>query len=341
MLFGKKKIKDSDLTENDYLLKVKGSIWGFIVGDALGVPVEFIDRDYLKKHTVSDMEEYGTHYQPKGTWSDDSSMVIATIDSLIKNSNEINYTDIMQNFLLWKTQGYFTPFGRVFDIGNATSFALNDYQFKVNRGQKDDYKCGNDSISSNGNGSLMRIIPIAIYLYQKQISYTTNKYYEIISNISSMTHAHNYSILACYIYAIFVDELLKCNDKLTVYSKVQNICSKIEIDGIDVYNKIIKQDISKLKDNNIKSSGYVVDTLEAVIWCFLTTNSYKDAVLKAVNLGDDTDTIAALVGGLAGLYYGFNSIPQGWINNIQQKDYLNNLINSYCHFIKREEENGR
>lgn len=329
MLFGKK----DDLIEKDYLLKVKGSFWGFIVGDALGVPVEFKDRDYLKEHQVLDMEEYGTHYQPKGTWSDDSSMVIATMDSLIKYNNEINYVDIMQNFLHWKTQGDFTPFGRMFDIGNATSYALNDYQIKINHGKIDDFKCGSDSVSSNGNGSLMRILPIAIYLYQKQISYTTNEYYEIITNISSMTHAHNYSIIGCYIYSIFVDELLRCNDKREAYAKVQSVCSKIKIEDIAIYNNILKQDISKLKEKNIRSSGYVVDTLETVMWCFLTTNNYKDAVLKAVNLGDDTDTIAALVGGLAGLYYGFNSIPKEWIKNLQKNDYLDNLINCYCNFL--------
>ncbi|MBR3161460.1 MAG: ADP-ribosylglycohydrolase family protein [Bacilli bacterium] len=302
---------------------------GFITADALGVPVEFMSRDHLKITKVIDMEEYGTHNQPKGTWSDDSSMVIATIDGLIKSNKIIDYQLIMKNFLNWKQNADYTPFNYVFDIGNATNDALYKYQININNNQPEKFICGSGKINTNGNGSLMRILPISIYLYLNNIDYNSHEYFEIIKTISSMTHSHIYSILGCYIYSIFIFELLSGNDKFKSYKKLQLFFSKVSFEGIDIYNRITKNDISKLSEKEIKSSGYVVDTLEAAIWCLLTTNSYEEAVLKAVNLGNDTDTIGAITGGLAGLAYGYEAIPKKWIENLQKKDYLEKLTTSF------------
>lgn len=317
--------------------RIKAGIIGFVIGDALGVPVEFIGREILKSNKINDMEEYGTHNQPKGTWSDDSSMMIASIDGLINSSlPDLDYVDIMKNFLKWKIDGKFTPFNHVFDIGNTTNYALMQYQRNINNGKENDIICGASDISSNGNGSLMRILPISIYLYTSNIDYKDNKYFEIISKVSGMTHSHIYSILGCYIYSIYVSELLKGNDKYVAYHNLQNICSNINIDGIEIYNRIIKNDISKLKENEIKSSGYVLDTLEAAIWCLLTTNNYKEAVLKAVNLGEDTDTVAAITGGIAGILYGYESLPNKWINDIQKKEYILELTNSFVNKLLKQ-----
>ena len=220
--------------------RIKGSIIGFIVGDALGVPVEFIDRETLRKNKINDMEEFGTHHQPKGTWSDDSSMMLATIDGIINSSLPIiDYVYIMKNFLKWKREGKFTPFDNVFDIGNATSYALSRYQNNINSGNEENIICGTGDISSNGNGSLMRILPISLLLHFSSFDYTSNEYFDIIKNISSMTHSHNYSIIGCYIYSIYVSELLKENGKFVAYKNLQDICSNIKIDGIEVYDRIL------------------------------------------------------------------------------------------------------
>lgn len=337
MLFFKNDNSNIPVSIND---RIKGSIIGFIVGDALGVPVEFIGRETLKNNKINDMEEYGTHNQPKGTWSDDSSMMIATIDGLINSSlPNINYTHIMKNFLKWKMNGEFTPFNHVFDIGNATSYALSRYQERINTNNENDVICGTGDISSNGNGSLMRILPVSLILHFMNLDYFSSDYYEVIKTISGMTHSHNYSILGCYIYSIFVSELLKGNDKIVAYNNLKTICENIKVDGIEVYNRIIKSDISKLRENEIKSSGYVVDTLEAVIWSFLTTNNYKDAVLKAVNLGDDTDTVGAIAGGLAGIYYGYGMIPKTWIDELQKKEYIIQITNNFINKINNSHIN--
>lgn len=320
------KTKNMFLNENK---RIRGSLFGFFVGDALGVPVEFARRDELKKNKVTKMLEYGTHNQPIGTWSDDSSMVIATIDSL-NNSNNINYNVIMDNFLKWYNEGEYTPNGKVFDIGNATLSALLKYQKN-----KTTFICGSKDVYSNGNGSLMRILPVSLYLH-----YTDDPMFDVINNISSMTHSHSYSILSCLIYSVFINEYLKEIDIKKSYSNMQVIIkSMLEDDNNKIlgdlgdlrqkFNKIIYNDISNISEDDIKSSGFVIDSLEASFWCLLNTSNYRDAVLKAVNLGGDTDTIGALTGGLAGLVYGYRDIPENWVNVLKRKEYLNKLVDKF------------
>lgn len=326
-----------NIISNDEL--VKASLYGFLIGDALGVPVEFMSRESLKNKMITDMEEYGTHNQPKGTWSDDSSMVLATIDGLINSSQEIDYQLIMNNFLAWKQKGEFTPFNHVFDIGISTSTALDTYQQNKNNNHPEEIMCGTGEISSNGNGSLMRILPISLYLYYTGISYKDNKFIKIIKTISSMTHSHVYSVVGCLIYSIYICELLNEHDKFKAYKNTQTILQEIcqehpQLNIIKkIYGRIVYDDISKLKESDIKSSGYVVDSLEASMWSVLTTNTFEKAVLKAVNLGEDTDTIGALTGGLAGIIYGYKSISQKWINDLQRRDYLEQIINSFIKYL--------
>lgn len=326
---------------------VKASLYGFFIGDALGVPVEFMDRNSLKQNRVVDMKEYGTHHQPKGTWSDDSSMVLATIDGLLNSKlPNIDYSRIMYNFLEWKTRGEFTPNNNVFDIGLTTSSAIYKYQQNIKNGTPQDVVCGSGDIKSNGNGSLMRILPISLYFYFLGMDYSDSKMFDTIRIISSMTHAHIYSILGCYIYTIYVIELLKEHNKYKAYYNlqkiIQNACTNNSNfkDIKEIYGRLIYDDISKLKEEDIKSSGYVVDSLEAAIWSVLTTKKFDEAVLKAVNLGNDTDTIGAITGGLAGIIYGYNAIPNKWINDLQRKDYLEQIFNSFIKSLESLDVNN-
>ena len=174
------------------MINVRDGIYGFIVGDALGVPVEFSYRFVLEKDPVRDMREFGTHFQPKGTWSDDSSMMIATIDSLIcKNGYNINdsFYDMADKFVSWYKDRKYTPHNEVFDIGGATRKALNNY---INNRDK---LCGCGEISDNGNGSLMRILPLAYYFYVANLDIEKRK--EITFEVSSITHSHIISKYGC------------------------------------------------------------------------------------------------------------------------------------------------
>ena len=346
MNFLEKEIKET-ITEKD---RIRGSLYGFFVGDALGVPVEFLNREVLLNKPIKSMEEYGTHNQPKGTWSDDSSMVLATIDSmygniqLLLNDDFIDYTDLMFNFSEWKNKGKYTPEGKVFDIGISTSNAIS--KFESNNSNP---FCGDDNIKSNGNGSLMRILPISIFThYCINPTYEfvlKNDSYDVIKKVSSLTHSHDLSIMSCYIYSDFIDNYLELLDVKRTYDRIrQHFMSifegkiKKEYGNLEIYkeyfNRLIYNNISVLNLKDIKSSGFVIDSLEASIWCILTTNSFSEAVLKAVNLGGDTDTIGALTGALAGLIYGVKNIPKEWINSLQRRTYLDEMVQNYLDLIE-------
>lgn len=283
--------------------KIYDAVMGLVVGDALGVPVEFKVRDTFH---VDDMIGYGTYNQPPGTWSDDSSLTLATMESIIRKGG-IDPADMMNNFSVeWYYKGEFTPYGKVFDIGGTTEAAIRRFNSGI-----EPLKCGLNHYKHNGNGSLMRILPLAL-----MPSSMTD-----INNVSSLTHAHEISRRACRTYVAIAEQLLK-------RSPLRDIID-YPIAWKD-FDRIPK--IYKLNRDEIRSTGYVVDTLEAALWCVYHTNSYRDCVLTAVNLGGDTDTIAAVAGGLAGIIYGCggeSGIPDEWIAQIARKDWISDLCERF------------
>ena len=295
-------------------MKVKDGIIGFVVGDALGVPVEFKSRSELEKHPVTGMRGQGTYNQEAGTWSDDTSMTIATMDSII-NKKGIDYDDIMVEFCNWLFKDkYNNSEEGTFDNGITTGQALDRYYF----GNIDPINCGGTGDRDNGNGSLMRVLPLA---YIKDIDYET------IENISALTHAHKRSKIACVLYVEIAKSMIE-ND-LEIKEHIELACNKIkeyykDSEELEHFERIFNNDLTDLS-----SKGYVIYTFECVVDCLLTTDNYTDAVLKAVNLGGDTDTNAAICGGLAGIYYGFESIPIDWINTISKIDYVLSLCEKY------------
>lgn len=293
--------------------QIVNSVLGFAIGDAMGVPVEFKKREELVKNPVVKMEGYGTYEVPAGVWSDDTSMVLATIDSLI-NLHEINYEDMMKRFCDWINNAKYTATGVVFDIGITTKESILKYYMN----KIEPVKCGGASINNNGNGSLMRMLPIALYTYYEDI--VDDRLLDIIKNASSLTHAHEYSIMGCYIFVKYVHFLLSGYNKFKAYEMVKELnYYKFSENARRVYKRFLTTDIYKLDLDYIESSGYVVHTLEAVIWIFLNTNSFKESIIGAINLGNDTDTIGALVGSLAGLIYG---IDEDLLNEVKNKDEL-------------------
>lgn len=290
--------------------KFYDAIMGFVVGDALGVPFEFRKRDTFK---ATDMIGFGTYNQIPGTWSDDSSLTLATIESMAR-LGRIDPDDIMHNFYKWYFFGEFTPHGRVFDVGNTTKMAIQRYRYE---GVKPLY-CGGTDIRDNGNGSLMRILPLAF----------TDCGIQKVFAISDLTHAHCISETACGIYYNIAKSLIDGDSKHDAVKWAYSVSGGVpaEFENIEIINT------SPVDRSEIKSTGYVIDTLEASLWCFLTTDSFKDCVLTAVNLGDDTDTVAAISGGLAGIYYGIGGdkgIPEEWISQIARKDMIKNLCDEF------------
>ena len=311
-------------------IKIFGELFGGVIGlciaDAIGVPVEFCSRKELERDPVTDMRGYGTYNQPPGTWSDDTSMTLCLLDSL---AGGLDYDDIMKKFLSWFNRGEYTPYGELFDIGIRTRKSIMNFAKGTPALQ-----CGGASENDNGNGSLMRILPLAFYLKAHYgENYADNdEAFSIIHNVSALTHAHKRSLIACGIYLSVVECLFVADDIKSGVSaglgKAKNYYGNNPdfAEELQHYGRIFADGFADLPQGEIKSSGYVVDTLEAALWCLLTTDSYRNCVLKAVNLGRDTDTVAAVAGGLAGLYY--KAIPDVWLAQIPRLDYIKQLCSN-------------
>ena len=298
---------------------IESVLFGVVIGDALGVPVEFMSRQRLKEQPVNDMIGNGTHNQELGTYSDDGSLTLCLAEAL---SNDFNLGEISNNFIEWYYFSFWSARDSVFDVGNTTRDAI----VRTRTGVIPEL-AGSTDENSNGNGSLMRILPLLFYLLDKSI----DERYDITRLVSSMTHRHIRSIISCFYYLEFARHLFEEQDKFDAYRVLQSefgqflISKSIDSTEIANFDRLLKGNIFKLTESKIKSTGYVIDTLEASIWCFLTTDNYRDAVLKAVNLGDDTDTTGAVTGGLAGLYYGWSDIPDKWVEQIARKNDIENL----------------
>jgi ADP-ribosylglycohydrolase len=296
-------------------------LYGVVVGDALGVPVEFKSREYLKQNPVNTMLGFGSHNVRAGVWSDDSSLTFCLAESI---NEGLNLQQLANKFVAWKYNNYWTPEGKVFDIGIATSKAIE----RLAKGENPELAGGLEE-SDNGNGSLMRILPLVLYSKDKSIS----ERFQITKQVSSLTHGHIRSVIACFYYLEFAKQIIEGKDKFEIYENLKREVPdflkllNINPDEIAMYNRLLNGNIHE--EDEIKSSGYVVHTLEASIWCLLTTNNYVDAVLNAVNLGDDTDTTGAVTGGLAGMLYGFEMIPQTWIDALAKLEEINQLIYSF------------
>lgn len=294
----------------------------------MGVPVEFKSREVLISNPVTQMIGYGTYDLPSGYWSDDTSLTIATMDSIIRKKC-IDYEDIANEFVEFLDYAKYTPNQKVFDVGKNTLEAIRIYKFT----RQNPIKCGRNALSNNGNGSLMRILPIAYYCHYKNMN--DGEIIKLVSNVSSITHSHEIAKLGCYIYVKYIMFLLNGENLTTAYEKLKDVdYSCFSTESINKYSRVLKCNIENLSIEQIQSTVYVVDTLEAVLWCALTTDNYKEAVLKAVNLGGDTDTIAAITGGATGVFYGYNAIPKEWINVLAKRDYLLRICENFEAVIK-------
>ena len=302
-------------------------IYGLAIGDALGVPVEFNARD---SYQILDMVGYGTYNQPAGTWSDDTSLSLALIEHLCENSD---LNGLMDKFVAYR-QGYLTPFGYCFDIGVATNQAIERYLAGVSP-----EKCGGTSERDNGNGALMRISPLALLLHENfDFSYRS----KIIEQYTKLTHAHPRSIVASILYVQFLIgfllnirlEKLLCQSKPyfeDYFKKKPEYWKEYQ----EHFRELFDQDFYQKSREEITSTGYVVDTLKSCLWCLGTTKSFEEAVLKAVNLGEDTDTIGAITGSLAGAIYKLECIPERWIEKLANRSLLEEKCHQLLEYIDK------
>lgn len=307
---------------------VKDGVMGLAIGDAMGVPTEFSKREDLLEKPVLKMIPRIRDGIPKGAWSDDTSLTIATMDAITKSG--INYTAIADNFVRWFTMNQFCSINESFGIGKTTLKALVRYTQHL----EEPYECGLTDMKDNGNGSLMRILPIAYYCLVQRC--TDKKILEIVKRTSSITHGHEISICGCYIYVRYVMNLLRGNNKFSALAQVRSLdYSAFSADTLERYHRVFEADFMKLTIDDIRSSGYIVDSLEAALWCFLQSNTFKECVIATTNIGGDTDSIGAIAGALAGIFYGYNNIPKEYLENLRKRDYLERICEDYEFYLRR------
>jgi len=306
---------------------VKDALFGIAVADALGVPVEFESREKLGANPVFNMRGYGTYNQPPGTWSDDSSLTFCLADSLLGG---YSLPDMAKKFVGWRDNAEWTAHNEVFDIGNTTHQAISLLRDILNEPLAQELlesliTTGN--VRSNGNGSLMRIMPLLFFIKTKP----PKERFRITKEAVALTHPHERGAMACHIYLTFAAYLLENPDKDLAYERTQDEIKELfKTDIIDKtehihFDKVINNNIAYYDEMKIVSDGYVINSLNAALWCVMRERDYQSTVLQAVNLGFDTDTTAAIAGGLAGLIYGFEKIPQSWVSQLAKKDEIEAL----------------
>ena len=301
--------------------RVRGALWGAIVGDALGVPVEFKLRSVLDQSPVRDLQGYGAHKVPPGTWSEDSTLLLCTTYSLLQP--RLDLADLAQRFVRFLDHAYMTPAGQVFDISTVTASAIGRMRSGVAPEEA-------GSEADTDNGPLTRILPLPLR-FPRESDSTLALYAQ---RAATLTHRHSRVQIGCGYYAVFTKALLDGESAHGAYRRANHFArayydSPRYSDELQHYHRLLDGRIELLPREQVHSAGQVVQTLEASVWCLLTTASYEDAVLRAVNLGGDTDTIASVTGGLAGLCYGVSAIPESWRQAMARAEDLEDLISRF------------
>jgi ADP-ribosyl-[dinitrogen reductase] hydrolase len=287
--------------------RARGALVGLAVGDALGTTLEFSTRDTRPHHT--DMTGGGPFNLAPGVWTDDTSMALALGESLIMRGG-LDPDDLMTRFVHWWKDGAYSPTGTCFDIGITTSAALK--QFLTNGKPYS----GTASESAAGNGSLMRLAPVALFTFAAPEDCA-----RMAMDQSRTTHAAPQAIEAC---AFFADLLRRAIDGETK----ETLFAPRKWEGHPTMQNIAAGTWRSKKRAEIRSSGYVIHTLEAALWAVEQTNSFEDALVLAVNLGDDADSVGAVTGQLAGALYGHSAIPQRWLAPLAWHDKIVNMADT-------------
>jgi ADP-ribosyl-[dinitrogen reductase] hydrolase len=285
----------------------RGALLGLACGDAVGTTVEFQKRGMF--YDMTDMVGGGPFGLQPGQWTDDTSMALCLAASLAEKGG-FDAHDQMMRYCRWMDEGYMSSIGRCFDIGMTTHRALDDFKMTGKPFS------GPTGPLTAGNGSIMRLAPVPMFFFANH-----DKAIELSGESSRTTHGADECIECCRLFGAMLHLALNgCRDKHEIllghgleYFKSKAVAS-------------IAQGEYRFKNSfDIRGTGYVVKSLEAALWCFCETGNFKDAILKAANLGDDADTTAAVCGQLAGAFYGESGIPAHWLQKLAMGEEIGKL----------------
>ena len=309
------------------MYRVKEGIIGNAIGDALCVSTKGQTREYLLEHPVLKMLPCIKKGIPKGAWSDSTSLMIATTSAINKKGFDYDY--IAENCVSWFASNKYCSVGESFGIGKTTLKSLMEFTKRYKKA----IDCGAELFEENSNSSLKMMLPLAFYFTAKKS--TKEEVFDTIKNVCSITHKHDVSICACYIYVHYIMFILNGNNKFAAIKKLKTIDYSMFSNRIlEHYSRILIGNLSELDIDEINSTSFIVDTLESVLWCFVKSDNFKDCIIACANIGNDTSSIAALTGAIAGIYYGTNKIPKDWIDNLRRMDYLTNISEEYEKYLR-------
>ena len=284
--------------------RAKGALVGLALGDALGTSLEFTARD--TRPPVTDLVGGGPFGLAAGEWTDDTSMALCLAESLLERGG-LDVKDLMVRFLRWREEGYNSVTGVCFDIGNATDGALRSFR------KTGEPLSGSTDPHSAGNGSLMRLSPVAIRWWRDRSGATAAARLQ-----SRTTHGAPQAVEACALYAELLIEAIAGAPK-------ENVLRGRDWIGDAQIAEVAAGSWRAKGRDAISSSGYVLHTLEAALWCASRSESIEDALILAANLADDADTVAAVTGQLAGALWGMSSAPAGWLDKLAWRERIEAL----------------
>ena len=298
--------------------KIKGAIYGLLIGDAVGVPYEFNLPEQLPSYDQIDMVSPPSFQKtypniPFGTWSDDGAQALCLLSSLL-HKNKLDPEDLMNRMCNWYQHGYMAVDYQVFDVGIQTSSAINLYLNSVPL-----EKVAKNDEQSNGNGSLMRVLPLAIWHTGSDEQLIQDAYAQ-----SHVTHAHLRSKVCCALYCLWARAILNGANIQTGWDEaVLKLRNYVQDKPQDLEQLEIHIRPDELE--HVTGSGYVVDCLKSAKFALQQT-TYQDVIKTAIALGRDTDTTACVAGGIAGLYFGLNAIPKQWFAQLRGKELVESLL---------------
>lgn len=322
--------------------RIRAAFYGLAVCDALGGPLEFTRRRHDPKTYVRDMEPNSNFFLPAGHFTDDTSMALCLAASLTPSAKSMpqnnssatldasdDPVDQAARYVSWLDTGYMSSVpGEAFDVGNQTSQALQYWRRAPELKTLDFVKQKFDLERKAGNGSLMRVLPCAL------IAKDEDEVMDLSRHSSEVTHPHVMCSDACVLYSLIVFNALRGMGKERLAQYAAEISQAEWLRGgplgqvkvrLEPYKGLL--DWKQKKRDEISSSGFVVDSLEAALWAFFMTDSFEDGAIEVVNLGDDADTVGAIYGGLAGAFYGdVQCIPARWIESMQGLDIVEKAV---------------
>ena len=286
--------------------RFRGCLLGLAAGDAVGTTVEFRPRGTFER--LTDMTGGGPFNLLAGQWTDDTSMALCLATSLLER-NAFDAHDQMERYSRWADEGYLSSNGACFDIGRTVHSALQRFQ------QTGDPYSGSSDPGSAGNGCIMRLAPIPMFFFPD-----LDEVERFAGESSKTTHAATECVDACRLFGRIICRALMGKPKNEVaYGDSESFA------GAEKIVAIAQGGYREKSVAGVRGSGYVVESLEAAMWCFIHTDSFKDAILMAANLGDDADTTAAVCGQVAGAYYGVSGIPSGWLERLALRSEIARL----------------